>query len=328
MPCPHATTTGGTVTAALRPPVDVGGQVSVTELDGQTVLGDLVQRGDRRDSSKVVRLKVEAGNGRIAHGWRLVDEGAQHDKVSVMSADQAARAFRTRKPRSGARDDDPLAEFHVSWLQVSVGHVDEYQTVLESATAERPLQKHLTRYPMLLTQILDGGHGRWVLPHKSLAGRFEADFILGHRWSGPTWEWILVELQTPKLASKRNAAGRLFLKSGRTSEQLDEGLRQINEWRRWIAANIDMAKRPRGEMGLGLSGIESSPPGILLIGREADLTPEHASMRKQLGDQHNVKIRSYDWLLREARARLTKPGRIDGGGQRLSADQLFIDPDS
>jgi hypothetical protein len=140
----------------------------------------------------------------------------------------------------------------------------------------------LAKKPMLLAQILDGGHGRWVLPHLDLGGRFEPDFVLGHRWSGPTWEWLLIELQTPRLASGRNKDGRVFLKNGRMCEQLDEGLRQINEWRRWISANLDTAKRPRAQMGLGLTDIDPSPPGLLIIGREADLTPEHANIRMQL----------------------------------------------
>jgi hypothetical protein len=81
-------------------------------------------------------------------------------------------------------------------------------------------------------------------------------------------------------------------------------------------------------MGLGLTGIEPSPPGILLIGRESDLTPEHAAMRKQLGDQHNVRIHSYDWLPREAMARLRELGRVDGERRAaFYASGLFKTPD-
>jgi hypothetical protein len=205
--------------------------------------------------------------------------------------------------------DDPLAQFHVWWMDISAEDIAQYEAVLNAAESEKPLQEHLTAKPMLLVQSLDGGQGRWVLPHKDLGGRFEADFVIGHRWSGPTWEWVLVELQTPKLKSPRNPDGRLFLKSDRQSEQLDEGLRQINEWCRWIALNIDTAKRPRSQMGLGLTEIESDPPGLLIIGRESDLTTEHAAMRRQLGLQHNVKIHNYDWLAREAKARLAEMAR-------------------
>ncbi len=210
--------------------------------------------------------------------------------------------------REAALAADPLAEFHVFWFDITQDDLSRFGDVLEAATDEQPLQRHLTDNPLLLAQILDGGHGRWVLPHKDLGGRFEPDFVIGHRWSGPTWEWVLVELQSPVLRSSRNRNGRLFMKNGRMSEQLDEGLRQINEWRRWISANLDTAKRSRAEMGLGLTGIEPSPPGLLIVGREADLTPEHAAMRKQLGDHHNVRIHSYDWLLREAQSRLERGG--------------------
>lgn len=216
--------------------------------------------------------------------------------------DLALRVHHTSRERVLAQD--PLARFHVWWDDITEADVLAYEAVLGEAQSEAPLQRHLTDHPMILAQFLDGGHGRWVIPHKDFGGRFEADFVVGHRWSGPTWEWVLVELQTPKLAGPRNPDGRLFLRNGRMCEQLDEGLRQINEWRRWIAANRDTAQRPRVEMGLGLTAIEADPPGLLLIGREADLTAEHAQMRQQWAKQHNVKIHSYDWLIRAARGRL------------------------
>lgn len=205
--------------------------------------------------------------------------------------------------------DDPLAEYHVWWGDIREADVSAYETVLADATDERQVQRHLTEHPMLLAQFLNGGHGRWVIPHKDLGGRFEADFIVGHRWSGPTWEWILVELQAPQLATSRNPAGHLFTKQGRMCEQLDEGLRQIDEWRQWIAANRDTAQRSRSQMGLGLTEIDSDPPGLLLIGREGDLTPEHAQRRQQLGRHYNVKIHTYDWLAREARSRIAERAR-------------------
>lgn len=200
--------------------------------------------------------------------------------------------------------DDPLRDSFVWWDDITEEDVDSYQAALDSADDERPLQRHLAEHPVLLVQFLSGGHGRWVLPHLDLGGRYEADFIVGHRYSGPTWEWFLVELQRPNLETPRNPSGRLFTREGRIGEQLDEGLRQIDEWRRWIAANRDTARRSRDEMGLGLTAIESDPPGLLLIGRENDLTPEHAERRLQISRQKNVQIHSYDWLIREATRRL------------------------
>lgn len=233
---------------------------------------------------------------------------------------RAVTPWQTHRRESGQRESvmfsevsrervlagDPLGEFHVWWDDVSEADVSLYEAVVADATDEAPIQRHLTRNPVLLAQFLDGGHGRWVIPHKDLGGRFEADFVVGHRWSGPTWEWVLVELQTPSLAGPRNRDGRLFLKNGRMCEQLDEGLRQIDDWRRWIAANRDTARRPRTEMGLGLTAIDSDPPGLLLIGRDADITPDHAQRRQQLARHYGVRIHSYDWLVREARRRIAE----------------------
>ncbi|MEI2650121.1 MAG: Shedu anti-phage system protein SduA domain-containing protein [Dermatophilaceae bacterium] len=196
------------------------------------------------------------------------------------------------------RAADPLGEFLVNWITVDPAKIATLQTTLDGASDERPVQRYLQENPEILAQALVGGHGRWVIPQKRLGDRFVPDFVLGHRWSGPTWEWILVELQTPALSTPRNRTGQLFTRQGRMGEQLDEGLKQINEWRRWLEANLDYARRSRTEHGLGLTRIGANPPGLLLIGREGDLTPEHADMRKQLGDQHNVRIHSYNWLVR------------------------------
>jgi len=79
-------------------------------------------------------------------------------------------------------------------------------------------------------------HGRFVIQQKRLGGRYVTDFVIGER-SSSGYEWQLVELRSP-------TAGLFVPSSGRQSEQFDEGLRQIQEWRRWLAANPDYARRP------------------------------------------------------------------------------------
>jgi hypothetical protein len=109
-------------------------------------------------------------------------------------------------------------------------------------------------------------------------------------------EWMPVELESPR--------ARLFTRSGRPTKQFDSGLRQLLEWRRWLAANRDYAQRNRAKEGLGLTDIDDKTDGLLLIGREADLTDQDRQQRKQLSHDHRIKIHTYDWLAREARARL------------------------
>jgi hypothetical protein len=221
-----------------------------------------------------------------------------------MTADDPPGELR-RTSREDSLDGDPLAAFVVWWDDIGQQDVAAYEAVLNGADNEKPLQAHLTDHPRLLIQYFGGGHGRWVIPQKRLGAEFVPDFVLGEADSDGR-SWTLVELQTPKLETNRNREGRLFMKDGRQSEQLDEGIRQVLEWRRWLSANRDYARRPRVEHGLGLEGIDATAAATLIIGREADLTDEHRAMRKQLAYDHRMSIRSYDWVTREARRRLAE----------------------
>jgi Shedu protein SduA, C-terminal len=198
--------------------------------------------------------------------------------------------------RSGAVAFDELADGFVWWDDITAEDVASYRSVLAAADDEQPLQKHLARHPLLLVQHLHGGHGRWVLSKKRLGSQYVTDFVIGQR-SSSGFEWQFVELQSPQ--------ARLFVEStGRQSKQLDEGLRQINEWRRWLADNRDYARRSRSHNGLGLVDVSADDPGLVLIGRDAHLTALDRERRRQLDTQLHIRIRTYDWLVREAEARL------------------------
>lgn len=121
------------------------------------------------------------------------------------------------------------------------------------------------------------------------------DFVLGTTYSQGQ-SWTVAELQSPRSA--------FFTKKRRPTEHLDEGLRQILEWRRWLAANRDYARRSRVEQGLGLTGIDDKAHGLLLIGRERTMSVADAEQLRQLAHDHRVDIHTYDWLVREARNRL------------------------
>lgn len=91
-----------------------------------------------------------------------------------------------------ALKDDPLPEALVWWDAITADDIAAYEAVLEAASDERPLQRHLAVNPMLLVQHLGGGHGRWVLSHKSLGSEYVTDFVIGERSSGG-FEWQFVE---------------------------------------------------------------------------------------------------------------------------------------
>jgi hypothetical protein len=207
--------------------------------------------------------------------------------------------LQTRRPtRTGALEGEDLAEAAVWWDDITSEDIAAYEAVLETALDERPLQRHLATNPMLLVQHLGGGHGRWVLSQKRLGSEYVTDFIIGERSSSGV-EWQFVELQSPK--------ANLFVPStGRLGPQLDEGIRQIEDWRRWLDDNRDYARRPRSRNGLGLEDASGADPGLLIIGREMDLNDHDRQRRRQLGDRYNIRIHTYDWLVRKAQARLVE----------------------
>jgi hypothetical protein len=189
-----------------------------------------------------------------------------------------------------------LAESFVWWDDVRPSDLESFRAVLDDAKDERPLQRYLANNPILLVQHLGGGHGRWVIPQKRLGSEYVTDFVIGERSSAGR-EWQFVELQSPRAS--------LFVSStGRQSKQLDEGIRQILEWRRWLEDNRDYARRPRSQNGLGLGDASSKDPGLLLLGRAADLDDHARQRRRQLDQELNIRIHTYDWILRQAESRL------------------------
>src|ERR1700690_97296 len=165
-----------------------------------------------------------------------------------------------------------LASAVVWWDDIRASDLVVYRQVLDAADDEKPLQRHLASNPLLLVQSLRGGQGRWVGSQKRLGSEYVTDFVIGERSSGG-FEWQFVELQSPR--------ARLFVPStGRLSPQFDEGIRQIQEWRRWLDDNRDYARRSRSRNGLGLRDVSGRDPGLLLIGRETDLDDNDRQRRR------------------------------------------------
>jgi hypothetical protein len=235
---------------------------------------------------------------RLAERLATYIPGATTDERTIEVDEETSGEVRPRpitKAIAFEGENHELANFFVWWDEITLADIMAYQEVLESATNERPLQRYLASNPIMLVQHLRGGHGRWVIPQKRLGSEYVPDFLIAQR-SSAGFEWQFVELQSPR--------ANLFVPStGRNSAQLDEGLRQIEEWRRWLEDNRNYARKPKAHNGLGLRNISSTNPGLLLIGREATLDDVSRERRRQLGGRFNIRIHTYDWLSREAEAR-------------------------
>jgi hypothetical protein len=190
---------------------------------------------------------------------------------------------------------DPLGEFFVWWDDLTSEDVKCLEAALLTATGERTLQRFLQQVPLLLVQHLGGGHGRWVIPQKKLGAEHVTDFIVGEAHSFGH-EWTAVELESPK--------AKMFTKTGNPSKELTHAIRQIQDWRAWLKRNQDYAARPRTQSGLGLQDIDSNIPGLVLIGRHESISPATDDLRRQMCQDLNIKIHSYDTLIGWAKARV------------------------
>ncbi len=202
------------------------------------------------------------------------------------------------KPLSEIEFDSPWPENEVDFLNVKLTWVRKLKTVIEAAPNERPIQRYLEECPALLGQILSGGHGRWVFPRQRLGSEYEADFLLCEKDSGG-YHWKLIELENPH---HRPLNGK-----GSRSGKLAVPLRQIDDWRVWIRANIAYA----GDQYKFID-FDAECPAIIVIGRRAMLEDRHQKRYRELSRDPILTVMSYDRLFEqiasaaEGHARLIK----------------------
>jgi hypothetical protein len=165
--------------------------------------------------------------------------------------------------------------------------VDALRGVIETAADEAPIQRHLEQQPWLLASLLGGGHGRWVRPQVSLGGEVVADFFIADADSVGV-RWRLIELESPRV--------RQQIKNGEFAKEARHAIHQIEQWRSWLAANTDQARRPRDRHGLQLVDIEAGAPALILVSRR-HLTDEDPIWKRQMRSGRAIEMHTYDWVL-------------------------------
>jgi Domain of unknown function (DUF4263) len=289
-------------------------RVLVTKVRMQDLTHLLVERGDvvRRISDPddaVLTVSSIGEDGRVhfmrggnstPHRLEVVarvnDRSPLADRYRKVAANRAAsRASRTEWSTAKARG---LQAYHVG-DPATEDEISHLETVIDDATDERPIQKYLAKHPSILGLLLRGPV-RYCLPLVRLGREYVPDFMLADVDSRGV-RWILVELETPRstvgLSSKkqfdamtRNAIG------------------QIHDWREWLQDNLDYARRPIANSGLGLTDIRPGSEGLILVGRRETLSVGTNQLRNQLWESDRILIRSYDGLLEDARARVNDEG--------------------
>lgn len=163
---------------------------------------------------------------------------------------------------------------------------DEWKALLtDRSLHESAYQTFLAEHAGL---FFGPSYSQGVVISKLRLGRdHEVDFVVGsdQRSQGLMYEFI--ELETPHVAP--------YTKAGNPSARLTHALQQIDDWRRWLAANRAEAKRlfPSKEFSLRDQPYFSF---TVIIGRRSTFD-DSIHKRNALADRLAVQVRSFDSLL-------------------------------
>ena len=191
--------------------------------------------------------------------------------------------------------DKILREHYIWRMDANETMLENFIECIDSAKYEKDIQKFIENNPIIISTILMGSHGRWVIPQKKLGSEFVTDFILGCKHSGG-YEWFAVELENPKY--------NMFTKASNPSSYLNHAIRQIQDWRAWLQRNQNYASRPIEENGLGLKDINSNIPGYIFIGRRKNYDEKNNDLRRQMKIDSNISIHTYDYIIEKAKQEL------------------------
>lgn len=225
------------------------------------------------------------------------------DRVAAIEAD-LRNSRSTYSPSSPALDT--LVDFKVSPSLPTADAIRELEDLLESGESnEGPFQRLVERHPQLLSSLVVGNWGTYVIPKQRLGNQHETDFlVLGVNSMGP--RWVAVELEAPR--------HELLTKNGALRSEVQHAVNQVQDWRDWLTTNVSYAQGT-----LHLHSITDRIPGLVIVGRD---TPklDREPARSRVAEQQDIQIHSWNWVLRQAQ-------RFVNDGRQLSTAVLAPDPE-
>jgi hypothetical protein len=278
----------------------------------QPVPGDIVQvevKGGER-LGEVASISADGQlNFRGGYGYRArphrVDMVARVSQVDLhkdahYKARQHAAARITNPQMIGPGQLTELEKWQVSGDPSKAARLALIDA-LEAAQDERPMQLVLERHPEILAYLVTGHGGAYVVPQVSFH-KYVADFLVAGYTSAGI-QWTLVELERPDAS--------LTINDGQPAKEVRRAQQQIADWRDWLTDNLDYARRPVRENGLGLAGIRPDARGLIIAGR-GQISETLDLSRRRIEREQRVVVRTYDWLVRQSgRSRSLPFGMLD-----------------
>jgi antiviral defense system Shedu protein SduA len=268
---------------ALKP---VPGDIVQVEVKGGERLGEVAS------ISADGQLNFRGGYGYRArpHRVEMVARVSQIDlyKGAHYKARQHAAARITNPQMIGPGQLTELEKWQVSSDPSKTARLALIDA-LEAAQDERPMQLVLERHPEILAYLVTGHGGAYVVPQVSFH-KYVADFLVAGYTSAGI-QWTLVELERPN--------ANLAINDGQPAKEVRRAQQQIADWRDWLTDNLDYARRPVRENGLGLAGIRPDARGLIIVGR-GQISETLDLSRRRIEREQRVVVRTYDWLVRQS----------------------------
>ena len=230
-----------------------------------------------------MRARVEAARQRMAEVSEQ-DRDSYGEYIEFLEDQVEVKRAIYHKDRTS----EEIEQYSIRWDRITDEDTDSLKELLVWKPGEQVVHRFLENNPKFLIQALSGGHGRYQISKHRLGAEFVPDFLIAEN-SSIGLEWYAVEIESPQTNAHR--------KDGLQSQKLTHAIGQIRDWRKWIMNNLDYARRPREQDGLGLIGIDSRVAGLILIGRRSEYPERYNEFRRQMIDQERIIIHSYDWLV-------------------------------
>jgi len=253
-------------------------------------VGDASLVGEVSSISADGRLNFRGGGGRgiRPHRASIAARPGEpaYEELWYLARQQTAAA-KTSPEDVGPGQLKPIEKWRVTG-EPGLAARAALENALAFAVDERPLEKVLEEHPTLLSYLVTGHHGAYVIPQKELGSEYVPDFLVAG-YTSLGLRWTLVELESP--------TAPLAIEDGQAERRVRKGMKQISDWREWLADNIDYARKSRADNGLGLPGIRVDAQGLVLVSR-GDVTTLTDRMRTRVSVDQRIEIRTYDWLVR------------------------------
>lgn len=160
-----------------------------------------------------------------------------------------------------------------------------WKTLLKnSSLKEKDYHQFLQNYPSLFFSGLDS---YLVISRLKFGSDFETDFIVVNEGYSDGTKYELIEIESPHT--------KLFNSKGIPTEKFNSALQQIRDWKRWLIDNRNQFRSIFPTQNTKVIK-DSKLKFRIIIGSRENESQIDLEKRKQISDEYNIEIQSFERL--------------------------------